>query len=677
MSKPAPSFYEFGPFRLDTVKRLLLRGGAVVQVPPKAFDTLFALIENSDRVVEKSELMAAIWPDSFVEEANLTQNISILRKALGERPGEHSYIVTVPGRGYRFVASVSGSCDEEASVLQRRARSNAAIEEVKSDADLILGKRTVTRIVAEREEVPFSQGENEGGLRSLEKVLPQGIWANPTPGLNRTLLILCALAVVGLVTASYFFISRNSLQPDSILEVKSIAVLPFKTLGEDVGDEYLGSELADALITRLSSIRRITVRPTSSVMKYTGSKTDPIEAGRQLGVEAVLDGRIQKSDERVRVTVQLLRVSDGKPIWAAKFEEKFATAFALQDSISDRMAKVLESSLSREELERFAMRYTENAEAFQAYMKGRYWWNKRTGRAFSKAIDFFNQAIALDSNYALAYAGLADCYAMLSPYSLVPRDECYPKARESARKALEIDEHLAEAHSSLAHITWLYDWNWAEAEKEFKRAIELNPKCSTAHSSYSVYLSSMARHEEAIAEAQLAQGLDPLSIPIYEDLARAFYHARQYDQAILAALKTLELDPNYYRINGWLNFAYEQKGFYDQAIETQLKAMSLVGVKPEELEASRATYKATGWKGYWQRDLELTKQRAKEIYVLPYNLARICARIGDDDQAFAWLERAYKEHSDHLVLLKVDPILNPLRSDPRFVALLRRVGFEG
>jgi len=658
MSKPAPSFYEFGPFRLDTVRRLLLRGGEVVPLPPKAFDTLFALIENSGRVVEKSELMTAIWPDSFVEEANLTQNVSILRKGLGERAGEHNYIVTVPGRGYRFVASVSCIGDEEKLILQ-------------------LEKRTVTKIVAEREEDTFAESEIEAGQRRLQQILPEGIWAKTRPRLNRTPLILWALALGGLVAAgSYFFISRKSLQPDSILEVKSIAVLPFKTLGEDSGDEYLGQELADALITRLSSIRRITVRPTSAILKYSAPEKNSLEAGRELGVDAVLDGRIQKSGERVRVTVQLVRVSDGKTIWAAKIEEGLTDLFALQDSISEHVARGLSPQLNSQERERLTKRYTENPEAYQAYMTGRWWWNKRSAEGFRKAINYFNRAVALDSNYSMAYAGLADCYALLSPYSIVAPSESYPKAKEAATRALEIDEQLAEAHTSLAYITWLYEWDWDKSESEFKRAIELNPNYATAHQGYSVYLSSMARHDEAISEAQRAQELDPVSIAISQDVARAFYHARQYDRAILAALKTLELDPNYYRLNSWLNMAYEQKGLYDQAIKDRLKAMTIIGVNPQEIKAGGAIYRQSGWKGYWQKELEVTRRRAQRTYVLSYNLARICARLGEKDQAIAWLEKAYKEHSDHLVLLKVDPILDSLRDDPRFTDLLRRVGLD-
>lgn len=653
MTKPAPNYYDFGPFRIDTVRRLLLRGTDVVPLPPKAYDTLLALVENSGRVVEKTELMTIIWPDSFVEEANLTQNISILRRVLGERAGEHRFIVTVPGRGYSFVATV-----EQPAV---------------GAGDLIVERHAMTQVVATREEKTLAEDVMELAQRSAPVGLTQ---VKSRRNVNSVRLLLSGLAMAGLIAAVYYFgILDKSTQPQNTLEIKSIAVLPFKTFAEEGDEQYLGPGLADALITRIGASVKIKVRPTSSVMKYTGSEQDPTEAGRELGVEAVLDGRIQKSGDRVRVTIQLVRVSDGTTMWAAKFEDSVSNLFAAQDSISERMARELSHRLTGDEPERVTRRDT-NPEAYRAYMRGRYWWNKRSRQAFAKAIDYFNQAIALDASYAPAYAGLADCYAIMSPNELGPPTEEYPKAKAAAKQALRIDDQLAEAHTSLAHITWLYEWNWAEAEREFKRAIDIHPNYPTARQWYSVYLSSMARHEEAIAQARLAAELDPVSIPISEDLARAFYHARQYDQAIVAALKTLELNPNYYRINGWLDMAFEQKGLYDQAVETRLKAMALVKVKQEDIDTRREAFLSSGWKGYWQKELEFAKQRAMQAYVPPYSFARTYARLGENEQALAWLEKAYNQRSDQLVLLKVDPIFDGLRGDARFRRLLSRIGFE-
>lgn len=645
--------YEFEAFRLDVSERLLLCDGERVPLPSKIFDTLLVLVENSGRLVTKDELMSRLWPDSFVEEVTLARNISDLRKALAQFSGGQHYIETVPRHGYRF---------------------NAPVNRLANDATaLIVERHTRSWIVTEEHQNEIAQPEAEVEELAVPLVTPVPRGRN----VSRKLMVLCGLLLISIVAAvSYFWAAGNSRRIASILEVKSLAVLPFKTLGVADKDEYLASGLADALITRLSNFRRITVRPTSAVLKYSAADQDIVAAGRELGVEAVLDGRIQKDGERIRVTVQLVRVSDGATIWASKFEENFINSFGMQDSLSQRVARELAPESTGEERARMTKRYTENLEAYEAYTKGRYWWNKRSGPAFKKAIEYFNQAIALDGNYALAYAGLADCYTLLSPNSVVPPKESYPKAKEAAKKALELDDQLAEAHTSLAHATWLYDWDKAGAEKSFTRAIELDPNYPTAHQWYSVYLTAMQRHDEAIAHARRAQELDPLSVPISEEVASALYYARQYDQVILAGLKTLELNPSYYRINDWVTLAYEQKGLYDQAIERRLKAMSLIKVDPSEIEAGREAYRLTGWRGYWSKEVKVTEERAKRTYVLPYNVARIYARLGDKERAFVWLEEAYKEHSDHLVFLKVEPIFDGLRSDARFANLLRRVGLD-
>jgi TolB-like protein/DNA-binding winged helix-turn-helix (wHTH) protein len=642
--------YEFGSFRLDVTERLLLCNGERVPLPSKIFDTLLALVENTGRLVTKDELMSRLWPDSFVEEVTLARNISDLRKALSEFSGGQHYIETVPRHGYRFKAPVNRLADDSSA--------------------LIVERYTRSRIVTEEHQNERLQPET--GVEPIDTPLT-------TSGrkLSRTMMVVCGLMLISIVAvAAYFWVAGRSRRVTSNLEVKSLAVLPFKTLGEGERDEYLASGLADALITRLSNFRRITVRPTSAVLKYSAPDQDVVAAGRDLGVEAVLDGRIQKAGERIRVTVQLVRVSDGAPIWAAKFEENFTNIFRMQDSLSERVARELSPELTGEERALLTRRHTENPEAYEAYTKGRYWWNKRSGPAFRKATDYFNQAIALDGNYALAYAGLADCYTLLSPNSVVPPKDSYPKAKEAAKKALELDDQLSEAHTSLAHARWFYDWDRAGAEHEFNRAIELNPNYPTAHQWYSVYLTGMQRHDEAIAHARRAQELDPVSVPISEDVAAAYYYARQYDQAIVAGLKTLELNPNYYRLNDWLTLAYEQKGLYDQAIERRLMAMTLIKVEPAEIEAGRNAYRQTGWRGYWGKEVKASEERAKRTYVLPYNLARIYARLGDKEHAFMWLEEAFKEHSDHLLFIKVEPIFDGLRAEPRFADMLRRVGLD-
>lgn len=655
MSKTATIIYEFGPFRLDPVKRLLLREGEAVPLTPKTFEVLVALVENSHRVLEKSELMTAVWPDSFVEESNLTQSVFMLRKALGENSAEHRYIVTVPGRGYRFVAGVS---------------------QYEGD-DMVLERRTRSRIIAEREEETDSHDEIQTEIQTSE---PAGFLAGNFQSAGRksklTLIISCALLSVVIVAAIYLLISNKPNRPESLLDVKSIAVLPFKPMSEQESDESLEIGMADALITRLSNAK-IIVRPTGSIIKYHKSEQDLIATGRELKVDSLIDGRYQKSGDRVRVTVQLVSAKDGRSLWADKFDEKSADILTLQDSISEQIMRTLEVKLSSQERQQLTKRHTANVEAFQAYTKGRLCWNRRTAEGFRKAIDYFNEAIKIDPDYALAYAGLADCYTSLSPYTLNPPSESFPKAKEAAEKALEIDDTLAEAHTSLAHILFIYDWNWEGAESQYKRAIELNPNYPTAHQWYSVYLSSMGRHEEAIAQATRAQEIDPVSLPIARDLTRAFYLARQYDQAIAVSIKAIELDHRTYGLNSPLEMAYEQKGLYDQAIEARLKASSIAGFESQVIAALREQYQSLGWKRYWQKELSRTEKLAKQEYVSPYILVRLYARLGEKEKAFEWLEKAYEERSDHLIYLKVDPILDSLRADARFKDLLRRVGFAG
>ena len=642
VGKQRSQSYEFGPFRLDGIERLLLRDGQAVQLAPKVFDTLVALVENNGHLVTKDDLMSRLWPDTYVEEGTLTRNISDLRKALGEAAGGERYIETVPRHGYRFTPQVAVVGEE--------------------GAPLIIEKHTRSRVITQHD-------IEQELLPPHVEIGSQRHWP-----LRRRIVAFLALliALAAGAFAAYRYLARTT--GTGIAPIRSIAVLPFTSLGEERGDEYLELGMADALITRLTNVRHIAVRPSSSVLKYNQPGRDALAVGRELVVDAVLEGRVQRSGERVRVTAQLVGMKDGTPLWADTFDVRFTDIFSLQDSISKQIVQTLALNLTGEEQRQLTRRYTENIDAYEAYIRGRFWWNKRNDEGFRKGIDYFDQAIALDPGYALPYAGLADCYAIMSPYNVLTPEESYRKAKSAATKALEIDDRLAEAHTSLAHLTWMYEWNWTSAETEFKRAIELNPNYATAHQWYSVYLSAMARHDEAIREASRAYEIEPLSLPIIRDLTRAYYHARRYDEAIATYMKALELDPRHYRHNSWLELTYAQKGSYDLAVEVHLKAMRMVGADPVEIVTLERAYRTSGWRAFWRKELGLMKEHADRFYVIPYNLARTSALAGETDQALEWLEKAYAEHSDHLVLLKVDPIFDPLRGDPRFADLLRRVG---
>lgn len=461
--------------------------------------------------------MSEVWPDSFVSEASLTQNISVLRRALGEGANGEQFIQTIPKRGYVFTASVREVQDED------------------------------TKIIVETDSPVFrAAGENENGaLTHHGAALTAETDVGQKPGLTEdgrhigsrrtqgaTLLAICgALLVLTLAFAPLWISSRRTGMDKN--EVRSLAVLPFKHVSGEGADEALELGMADALIARLSHIRQISVRPTRAILKYTERGQDLLDAGRALGVDAVLDGTVQKSDDRVRVTVQLVSVRDGKHLWSETFDEQWTNIFALQDAVSNQVARSLALQITTEEREQIAKRHTRNTEAYEAYLKGRYFWNQRTPEGFKKGIEYFQQAIDIDPIYAQAYAGLADSYALLGVMGGVPGKEVYPKAKAAALKALEIDDTLGEAHASLAVIKFWYEWDFEGAEREFKRAIELNPNHSTAHHWYAFYLATGAgRPEEAIAEIKRAQELDPLSLIISTDVGSIYVYAGRYDEAI-------------------------------------------------------------------------------------------------------------------------------------------------
>lgn len=435
-------------------------------------------------------------------------------------------------------------------------------------------------------------------------------------------------------------------------------------------DELLEMGMADTLITRLSNIRQVIVRPMSAVRKYTELEQDAVAVGREQRVDAILEGRIQRSGDKVRVTVRLVKVADEAMLWAGQFDEKFTDIFAVQDSISERVAAALALKLTGEEQKRLTKRYTDNTVAYQLYLKGRYNWNKTTEEGLKKAIDFFNQAIEKDPSYALAYAGLADAYTSLDWYGVLSTKEANPRAKAAAIKALEIDETLAEAHASLAAVRQ-YEWDWAGAEREYQRAIGLNPNYAVAHQWYGVYLAYMGRMDEGIAEMTRAQELDPLSLAINAQLGFLFYLARRYDQAIEQCQRTLEMEPSYEEARIYLAWIYVQKGMYEEAIAQYQK---LKGDIPDVLAMLGAAYAVSGQRGKARDVLAKLKEISQRRYVPPVFVAAIYTGLGDKDQAFAWLEKAYEDRDESFVGLKVLPLFDLLRSDQRFADLLRRMG---
>jgi TolB-like protein/Flp pilus assembly protein TadD len=446
-------------------------------------------------------------------------------------------------------------------------------------------------------------------------------------------------------------------------------VLPFKSLNSDSANDYLGTGMSDTLIAKLSNIHQISVRPTSTVIKYAGQSQDAQTIGRELGVDSVLEGTVQKAGDRVRVTVQLVNVQDRHPLWAQSYDEKITDIFTLQDVISEQVAQTMLVKLNVDEQRQLSKRETENVEAYQEYLRGRYFWNKRNEEGLKKSLERFQHAIALDPDYAQAYAGLADTYTLIAHYRIKPyaQDEAFQKGRAAATHALYIDDTLAEAHTSLAFIKTYYDHDDSGAGSEFRRAIELNPNYATAHHWYSEYLAMRGQEQEAMIEIRRAQELDPLSPIINTTLGERLYLARRYDEAIRQLQKTVEIAPDFGAAHYTLGLAFEQKGMYEEAIFELRKASEMSGNSQNVLASLGHTLALAGQKGAAHRILD--ELLAKDDPV-PYAIAVVYQGLGEKQQTIGWLKKV-KDKKDALdMMLKLDPRLDNLRDDPRFQGLL-------
>ena len=456
--------------------------------------------------------------------------------------------------------------------------------------------------------------------------------------------------------------------------IDSVAVLPFVNVSTDPDTEYLSDGITESLIGQLSQIPRLKVMARSTVFRYKGRNIDPQKVGRDLNVRAVLTGRVSQRGETLTVSMDLMDVTDGSELWGEQYNRKLADILAVQEDIAREITDKLRLRLKGEEEKRLARHFTENTEAYQLYLKGRYYWNKRTPNGIQKAIEYFQEAIEKDPSYALAYAGLADCYHV--PANPLPPREKMPLAKAAAMKALELDNTLVEAHTTLARVLYVYDWEWSAAEKEFKRAIELNPRYAPAHQWYGDYLNVTGRRREADAEGKRAQELEPLSLITNFNVALAFYWARNYDQAIDQFQKTLELDPSFPPALVILPAAYEQKGMLEEAIAGFQRGITLTK-GPEKILAMAGlghVYAVSGRKTEARMILAELQRLSEHSYVPANDVALVYAGLGERDEAFARLDKAYEEHSFSMAHLTVEPRFDPLRSDPRFADLLRRIG---
>jgi serine/threonine protein kinase/tetratricopeptide (TPR) repeat protein len=461
--------------------------------------------------------------------------------------------------------------------------------------------------------------------------------------------------------------------------IDSLAILPLVNGSGDPNAEYLSDGITESIINSLSQIPKLRVMARSTVFRYKGREVDPQTVGRELGVRAVLTGRVLQLADYIVIGTELVDAADGSQLWGEQYRRSVLDIFAVQEAISREISGKLRLKLTGAEKKRLTKRYTENTEAYHLYLKGRYYENKFFNEAaLRRAIECFQQAIERDPTYALAYAGLADCYIRLSIFNVAPSKEGFAKARAAVLKALEIDDKLAEAHTSLARIKSSFDWDWLAAEEEFRRAIELNPNYATAHHLYGRHLMIMGRFDEAAVEIRRASELDPLSLHINADLSAPLFFARQYDRAIESLRETLEMDPNFALAHVRLGGAYEFKGMYEEAIAEYQRAIELSGSSADNPTMSAVlahSYAASG-RGDQARDiLNRLKEQSQRGYVSPCDIAEVHAALGEEDQAFEWLEKAYDARSSDLRFLKVSQFFtDSLRSDPRFADLLRRVG---
>ena len=613
MPMESKELYEFGPFRLDPSERQLLRGNDTIPLTAKAFDVLHLLVRNGGRTVTKEEFMAEVWAGTVVEEANLTDNISTLRQTLGDDAREPTYIRTVPKRGYRFAAEVRRS-------------------------DGVAG-------------TPARHG------------------AAGTPARRGLVPAIAAVVLLSLL-AAFAVTQRIRTQPRPL---RSIAVFPFDPLGADAADRSLGISLADSLITRLTNIDELIVRPARAVLAYSGSKTDLLAAAREQNVDAFVEGRITKRGGRVRVTVQLVSVVEARTLWARTFDEDASNLFLVEDKIAEDVAKELAVRLTDRDRKRLAGSRTPDPKAYELYGAGRYFWSQRTPQALEQSVQCFKRAIAIDPQFALAHAGLADAYSAMGVWNFKAPPETFPLARAAALAALSVDDTLAQARTSLAYVKFRYDWDLAGAEGEFRRAIASKPNYATAHVLYAEYLIVMQRYADAEAELKAARVLDPRSPYIGFMSACRHYFMRNYPAAIAEGRAVLREDPDFFIVREFLWAVYREAGDEEQSVAVRLETLRPTAVEASATENLRAIYRRSGIRDYRHAENDFLRTVASSQYVPPVYLAMNYAQNNERDLAMEWLEKAYRERSGWMVELRADPVWDKIRDDPRFIALARRV----
>ncbi len=635
------SSIRFGEFELEPRSGELRKDGTLVKLQPQPLKVLALLVANAGRLVTREEIQRAVWAgETFVDfEHGLNFCIKQIRTALGDNAQAPLYIETLPRRGYRFIAPVEKS--EQSKDANHSTDASSEIANV--------------------EAAPPAKPE---AVISPAPGRPVMNWRVPA-------LVLIPLLIIG----AYLVWQRFAAVTRPANTKVMLAVMPFENLSSDPEQDYFSDGMTEEMIAQLGSLQpaRLGVIARTSAMTYKRGAKDIRQIAGELNVDYILEGSVRREGDRVRITAQLIQTSDQTHLWSESYERNGQNVLAVQSEVARSIARALALELLPAE------RAETNAgvfsiEAHDAYLKGRYLWNKGRSDYIEKSVSQYEQAIEIAPDYAPAYAGLSDSYIMLGMYYRLSPAEAYAKAKSAAARALELDEGLSEAHTSLGTIRFRFDWDWPEAEREFKRALELNPSYSRAHHDYAWFLVAMERFDEAIAEIKRAQELDPLSPLANSDVGWVYLRARRYDDAIKQIQRTLELEPDFGSAQACLERAYRMKGMYKEALDLARKEMIRAGTSNEELAALDRTGVIAGLRNVERLRLKKRIEAAKSRNISPYSIAALYAELDENDAAFGWLERAFQERDSDIASLKVDPAFDSLHSDARFFNLLRRLG---
>jgi TolB-like protein/DNA-binding winged helix-turn-helix (wHTH) protein/Tfp pilus assembly protein PilF len=642
----------FGVFEVDLKACELRKHGYRLKLSEQPFQVLAMLLERPGEIITREEMRSRLWAgDTFVDfDHGLNNAVMRVREVLVDSSDHPRYVETVPRRGYRFVAPV-----EEAHAPVPPS-TPTEIQQSSSPS-----KPALTTSPAIVEIAP-------AGFR--ERVLP---WMKAPRAVWLVIGMLAVVALSLLAMRARFNAATRAGHEAST----SLVVLPLENLSGDKDQDYFADGMTDELIANLAKIRSLHVISRSTAMAYKGTRKPLSEIARELNVGAVVEGTVLRVGDRVRITAELVQVSTDHHLWADTYESQIGDVLALQNRVSSAIVNEIRINLTPEERERLAKAPAVTPEAYENYLKGLYYWNKRSDENLTKAIAYFEHATRTDPEYALAHAGLSDCYAIISAeiFGTMAPAEAAPRAKAAALRALQLDPSLAEAETSLATVKFNYDWDWNGAADGFARALQLNPSYATAYQRYSLYLIAMGRAQDSFSQIQKARELDPLSISINFSVGWRLYMARKYDQAIAQLQDTLEMDPTYELPHLVVGQAYEQKGDYTHAIPELMKAVELSHGTPLMVSALAYAYGKSGNHVDGERLLASLESKSKTEYVAPYYFAIACVGLGRRDEAIDWLEKALADRSNGLVFLKVEPELDDLRSDSRFINLQQKLGF--